>query len=129
MPLDPTPARSSLEVSRRVTNGIPLGCPLFLPVHTVNCIQTLKVPSISADDADYLVAGGTSGVYWRGETWAPQAYLVFLGLQRYDHLPVVRAARKGLCVQQLALLLTTWKAHHHVCTVLSRQPLSTCIAC
>jgi hypothetical protein len=26
----------------RVSNGIPLGCPLFLPVHTVNCVQTLK---------------------------------------------------------------------------------------
>jgi hypothetical protein len=25
-----------------VTNGIPLGCPRFLPVHTVNCVQTLK---------------------------------------------------------------------------------------
>jgi hypothetical protein len=33
----------SLESSKRVTNGIPLGCPLFLPVHTVNCVQTLKV--------------------------------------------------------------------------------------
>jgi hypothetical protein len=32
-----------LEVGRPVTNGIPLGCPRFLPVHTVNCIQTLKV--------------------------------------------------------------------------------------
>jgi hypothetical protein len=28
---------------RRVTNYIPFGCPLFLPVHTVNCVQTLKV--------------------------------------------------------------------------------------
>jgi hypothetical protein len=33
----------SLEASMRVTNGISLGCPLFLPVHTVNCVQTLKV--------------------------------------------------------------------------------------
>ena len=32
----------SLEASRRVTNVIPLGRPLFLPVHTVNCFQTLK---------------------------------------------------------------------------------------
>jgi hypothetical protein len=31
-----------IEASRCVTNGIPLGCPLLLPVHTVNCIQTLK---------------------------------------------------------------------------------------
>ena len=27
----------------RVTNGIPLGRSLLLPVHTVNCVQTLKV--------------------------------------------------------------------------------------
>jgi hypothetical protein len=33
----------SLEASRHVTNGIPLGCSLLLPVHTVNCVQTLKV--------------------------------------------------------------------------------------
>jgi hypothetical protein len=32
----------SLQVSRRVTNGIPLGCPLFIPVRIVNYIQTLK---------------------------------------------------------------------------------------
>jgi hypothetical protein len=33
----------SLEVNMRVINGIPLGCPLLLPVGTVNYIQTLKV--------------------------------------------------------------------------------------
>jgi hypothetical protein len=36
----------SLEASRRVTNGIPLGSPLFLPVHTVICVQTLKVAAM-----------------------------------------------------------------------------------
>jgi hypothetical protein len=36
MPLVPTPA----EAGKRVTNDIPLGYPLFLPVHTVNCVQT-----------------------------------------------------------------------------------------
>jgi hypothetical protein len=33
----------SLEANMRVTNGIPLGCPLLLPVDTVICVQTLKV--------------------------------------------------------------------------------------
>jgi hypothetical protein len=33
----------SLKASMRVTNGIPLGRPLLLPVRTVNCVQTLKV--------------------------------------------------------------------------------------
>jgi beta-galactosidase len=45
MPLVPTPARlieASSEASRRVTNSIPFGCPLLLPVHTVNHVQTLK---------------------------------------------------------------------------------------
>jgi hypothetical protein len=37
MPLVPR-----LEASRRVTNGILLGCLLLLPVDTVNCVQTLK---------------------------------------------------------------------------------------
>lgn len=40
------------------------------------------VPSISADDPAYLIPGGTSGIYWRGETWSPQVYLVYLALQR-----------------------------------------------
>jgi hypothetical protein len=33
----------SLEANMRVTNGIPLGSSLLLPVCTVNCVQTLKV--------------------------------------------------------------------------------------
>jgi hypothetical protein len=33
----------SLEANTRVTNGIPLGSSLLLPVDTVNCVQTLKV--------------------------------------------------------------------------------------
>jgi len=32
----------SLQANTRVTNGIPLGCLLLLPVNTVNCVQTLK---------------------------------------------------------------------------------------
>jgi hypothetical protein len=32
----------SLEANMRVTNGIHLGCPLLLPVGTVNSVQTLK---------------------------------------------------------------------------------------
>jgi hypothetical protein len=32
----------SLEANMRVTNGIPLGSSLLLPVHTVIWVQTLK---------------------------------------------------------------------------------------
>jgi hypothetical protein len=31
-----------LQASRCVTNGISIGCSLHLPVHTVNCVKTLK---------------------------------------------------------------------------------------
>jgi arginyl-tRNA synthetase len=51
MPLDPT----HVQANMRVTNGIPLGCPLFLPVGTVNCVQTLKV----------YVAGATQDLHFR----------------------------------------------------------------
>jgi hypothetical protein len=44
MTLVPTPAPR--EASRCVTNGIPLGCPLFSPVGTVNFVQTLKACSL-----------------------------------------------------------------------------------
>jgi hypothetical protein len=40
--LVPTPLRRFIQASRRVTNGIPLGCSLFLPIHTLICVQTLK---------------------------------------------------------------------------------------
>jgi hypothetical protein len=53
MPLVPTHARFKLEASRRV-NGFPLGCPLILPVGTVNCIQTLKGHSLGLKVGTYL---------------------------------------------------------------------------
>jgi hypothetical protein len=42
----------SREASRRVTNGIPLGCPPFLPVDTTNSVQTLKADHYAAITAD-----------------------------------------------------------------------------
>jgi hypothetical protein len=44
--IGPTPA--PIEASKRVPNGIPLGCLLLLPVDTVNCVQTLKGYSIES---------------------------------------------------------------------------------
>jgi hypothetical protein len=41
----------SLEANTRVTNGTPLGCPLLLPVGTVNCVQTLKAGVLSKSAA------------------------------------------------------------------------------
>jgi hypothetical protein len=39
----------SLEANTRVTNGIPLGSSLLLPVCTVNCVQTLKVKAMGPE--------------------------------------------------------------------------------
>jgi hypothetical protein len=46
----------SLEASRRVTNGISLGSSLFLPVDTVNCVQTLKV--MVGSSVRFMLKGG-----------------------------------------------------------------------
>jgi len=87
--------------------------PVSVPKDPKGCYW--GVPSISADDPQFLVPGGTSGIYWRGETWAPQVYLVYVALSRYDHIPVIREARKGLCAQQLDLVLSVWDVSHNIC--------------
>jgi len=47
------------------------------------------LPSIARGDPAF-----EDQTYWRGRAWAPQAFLVWVGLQRYAHVPSV-AARKG----------------------------------
>jgi predicted metalloprotease with PDZ domain len=49
-------AFAPLEASRLATNSIPLGCPLFLPVHTVNSVQTLKVRADLNEQLGILLA-------------------------------------------------------------------------
>jgi hypothetical protein len=77
--------RCSPEASRHVTNGIPLGRPLFLPGHTVNRIQTLKaLPKIPH-------TGSFNG--WR-DTWfgALKQMLhgaLFLDINFYSRMPLV----------------------------------------
>jgi hypothetical protein len=39
----------SLEANIHVTNDIPLGSPLLLPIGTVNCVQTLKVDMMTRE--------------------------------------------------------------------------------
>jgi hypothetical protein len=54
-----------LEASRRVANAIPLGCPLFSPVHTVNCVQTLKADDVNLWETELaasFVVGETSPI-------------------------------------------------------------------
>ena len=45
------------------------------------------------------------------EVWGPMVQLVYWSLLEYDHVPVVRAAKKALAKQMTALTLSQWKAH------------------
>jgi len=68
------------------------------------------LPSIQKADPAFPPLG-----YWRGYVWGPMAQLTYWSLQYYDHLPAVRGARKALCKQMTALLLSQWHAHRHIC--------------
>ena len=68
------------------------------------------LPSISFSDAAYVEQD-----YWRGLVWAPTAFLVYTGLKLYDHLPIVRRARKSLVAQMREMLMVQWRAHGHIC--------------
>jgi hypothetical protein len=68
------------------------------------------LPSISADDAAFAGLG-----YWRGFVWGPMVQLTYWGLQRYAEVPAVSAARKAMCKQMTALMLSQWNLHGHIC--------------
>jgi hypothetical protein len=50
-------AFAPLEAGRRVTIGIPLGCPRFLPVRIVTCVQTLKADCVYECDSAFAEVG------------------------------------------------------------------------
>ena len=87
------------------------------------------LPSISADDAAYLVHDHNRRVYWRGNVWGAQVMLTYWALahRRYRDLPGPAAARKALCRQMLALLRTTWHGERAVCEHYS--PKRDVVAC
>jgi hypothetical protein len=68
------------------------------------------LPSIAADDPAFPALG-----YWRGYIWGPMAQLTFWSLQAYDHVPVVRQARKAMCKQMAELMMSQWVEHRHIC--------------
>ena len=43
--------------------------------------------------------------YWRGRAWAPQAFLTWLGLQRYADVPSAAAARRTLVAKATRVFL------------------------
>jgi putative isomerase len=66
------------------------------------------LPSIQKADPAFPPLG-----YWRGYVWGPMAQLTYWSLQYYDHVPLVRTARKALCKQMTALMLSQWRTHRH----------------
>lgn len=68
------------------------------------------LPSIQRADAAYPPLG-----YWRGYVWGPMAMLTYWSLQAYDHVPIVRKARKALCKQMTGMMLAMWRRHRHIC--------------
>ena len=62
----------------------PISSPLDWPC-------SVALPSIARSDAAF-----GDQVYWRGRAWAPQAFLVWLGLRRYADVSPAAAARKTL---------------------------------
>jgi hypothetical protein len=52
------------------------------------------LPSIARNDSAF-----GDQLYWRGRIWAPQIYLAWAGLQRYDSVPAARTKRAQLAGQ------------------------------
>eukprot|EP01063_Lacrimia_lanifica_P006841 TRINITY_DN14313_c0_g1_i1.p1 TRINITY_DN14313_c0_g1~~TRINITY_DN14313_c0_g1_i1.p1 ORF type:complete len:660 (+),score=213.63 TRINITY_DN14313_c0_g1_i1:174-1982(+) len=52
--------------------------------------------------------------YWRGRSWGPMNWLVYVGLTQYRHLPEVEAAIAALARQSEATFLVEWTAHGRV---------------
>jgi glycogen debranching enzyme len=70
------------------------------------------LPSIAHSDAAF-----TDQNYWRGRTWGPMNYLVYIGLDhpKYAALASVQVAKKRLANASLSLLMGEWLTNHHVC--------------
>ena len=57
----------------------------------------------------------------------PMMQLTYWGLQEYDHVPVVRAARKGMCKQMTELMLSQWRRNGFICENFSpKKNATTC---
>ena len=74
---------------------------------TLPCL--VPVPSVARADASFADQN-----YWRGRGWAPQAMLAYLALERYDHVPELRAARADLVSLGKDVFLREWREFGHV---------------
>jgi hypothetical protein len=63
------------------------------------------IPAIARDDPAFKDQN-----YWRGRIWGPMNYLVYLGLENYDHPQVTR----DFAQKSYDLFLKEWKQNGHV---------------
>ena len=72
-----------------------------------NCVY--GVPSIARSNPAFH-----DNDYWRGRSWGPMNFLVYLGLQQYAHLESVRQAKVSLMKQSQAVFLKEWVGNRRV---------------
>merc|ERR1712093_717383 len=65
------------------------------------------LPSISRSSSAFL-----DNDYWRGRTWGPMNWLVYLGLREYPHLQSATDVRRLLASQSEATFLVEWLSKH-----------------
>jgi hypothetical protein len=79
---------------------------------TLPCI--VPVPSIARADSSFFDQN-----YWRGRAWAPQYFLVYFALKRYEHIPEINGALADLIDLGRKVMLSEWLSFGHVVENLS----------
>lgn len=75
----------------------------------VNADFQFGIPSISRSSSHFH-----DNSYWRGRIWGPMNYLVFIGLEEYSHLKIVKDAMKELGRQSRATFLKEWTSNRRI---------------
>lgn len=87
---------AACNASAAAVGLVPLGvmCYAGATETTLQRACAVALPSIGRGDPAF-----EDQTYWRGRAWAPQAFLVWAGLQRYAHAVPTVAERKGDLVE------------------------------
>ena len=56
------------------------------------------------------------GLAGRGLSWGPMSMLTWWALGAYSaRIPAIKAARTLLATQKTDMMMSMWRAHHHIC--------------
>lgn len=75
---------------------------------SVNSDKPYGMPSISRSSRAFQ-----DNSYWRGRSWGPMNFLVYMGLLQYSS-PIVRRARRHLAAQSEATFNVEWKRYRRI---------------